>query len=207
MNLALFDFDGTITTREMLPDFFRLAIPRRRLLAGQVLLAPLIVGYRLGWVPGTVVRAAIVRFGFTGLPAADYAAFAATFAAQALPGVLRPEVMQRIAWHRAQGDHVVVVSGGLDAYLTHWCREHGLDLVCSALEQRDGRLTGRYLGAQCVRAEKARRVESHYPRAQYGEVYAYGDTVEDRELLALATRKFYRGVEVTHCWPQLVPTP
>ena len=42
MNLALFDFDGTITTREMLPDFFRLAIPRRRRLAGQVLLAPLL---------------------------------------------------------------------------------------------------------------------------------------------------------------------
>ena len=97
MNLALFDFDGTITTREMLPDFFRLAIPRRRLLAGQVLLAPLIVGYRLGWVPGTVVRAAIVRFGFTGLPVADYEAFAAAFAMQVLPGVLRPEVMQRIA--------------------------------------------------------------------------------------------------------------
>jgi HAD superfamily hydrolase (TIGR01490 family) len=207
VNLALFDFDGTITTREMLPDFFRLAIPRRRLLAGQVLLAPLIVGYRLGWVPGTVVRAAIVRFGFTGLPVGDYGAFAAAFATQVLPGVLRPEVMQRIAWHRAQGDQVVVVSGGLDVYLAHWCREHGLDLVCSVLEQRDGRLTGRYQGAQCVRAEKARRVERHYPRANYDEVYAYGDTVEDRELLALATRKFYRGVEVTHCWPELIPSP
>lgn len=81
MNLALFDFDGTLTTREMLPDFFRRAIPRRRLLIGQVLLAPLIVGYKLGLVSGTVVRSAIVRFGFTGLAFADYDAAGAAFAA------------------------------------------------------------------------------------------------------------------------------
>lgn len=205
MNLALFDFDGTITTREMLPDFFRLAIPRRRLLVGQVLLSPLIVGYKLGLVPGTLVRAAIVRFGFTGLAFADYDAAGAAFAAGVLPGVLRPEVMQRIAWHRAQGDHVVVVSGGLDVYLAHWCRMQGLDLVCSALEQSDGRLTGRYQGAQCVRAEKARLVRELHAPANYGDVYAYGDTVEDRELLALATRKFYRGVEITPFWPRLAP--
>ena len=55
MNLVLFDFDGTITTRDLLPEFFRLAIPRRRLLVGQVLLAPLIIGYKLGVVSGTVV--------------------------------------------------------------------------------------------------------------------------------------------------------
>ena len=37
--LIAVDFDGTITTREMLPDFFRRSIPRRRLVLGQVLLA------------------------------------------------------------------------------------------------------------------------------------------------------------------------
>ena len=206
MNLALFDFDGTLTTREMLPDFFRRTIPRRRLLIGQVLLAPLIVGYKLGLVSGTVVRSAIVRFGFTGLAFADYDAAGAAFAADVLPGALRADMMQRIAWHRAQGDQVVVVTGALDIYMARWCGSQGLELVCSALEHSDGRLTGSYLGAQCVRAEKARQVLHRYPPANYGEVYAYGDTVEDRELLALATRKFYRGVEVTHCWPGLFPS-
>ena len=51
-DLALFDFDGTLTTREMLPYFFRRAIPRPKRWFGTALLAPLIVGYRLGWVPG-----------------------------------------------------------------------------------------------------------------------------------------------------------
>lgn len=196
MNLALFDFDGTITTREMLPDFFRNVVPKSRLIAGQVLLAPLIIGYKLGVVSGVKVRSAIVRVGLAGLDLKVYEACGANFAQQALPKVLRKEVMARIEWHKHRGDRVVVVSGAFDVYLSHWCREHDVGLVCSALEHREGRLTGRYLGAQCVRAEKARRVGAAYDLASYESIYAYGDTPEDAELLELAHHKFYRGTEL-----------
>ena len=104
--------------------------------------------------------------------------------------------MARIAWHRQQGDTVVVVSGGFDLYLKHWCAQHGLDLMCSSLEARDGVMTGRYAGAQCVGPDKARRVRERFDLSAYDIVYAYGDTPEDRELLALAHRRWYRGREV-----------
>ena len=197
MNLALFDFDGTITTREMLPDFLHYSVPKSRLLIGKIVLAPLIVGYRVGWVSGTLVRRAIVWLGYARTPFADYARKGQTFADEMLPGVLRPDVMERIRWHQMQGDQVVVVSGAFDIYLSHWCSQHGLDLICSSLEHRDGRLTGRYLGQQCVRSEKSRRVRERFDLSQFSEIYAYGDTVEDEELLALAHRRFYQGKERT----------
>ena len=192
MNLALFDFDGTITTREMLPDFIRRAIPPRRLAVGKVLLAPLVIGYRLGVVSGSVVRAAIVRFGFTGMPLAMLEAQGVSFAASALPPVMRAEALARIDWHKRQGDTVVVVSGAFDVYLRHWCREHRLALICSTLEHRNGVLTGRYLGRQCVLEEKAQRVRAAYDLSRYGRIYAYGDTKEDLGLLALAHERYYR---------------
>ena len=197
MNLALFDFDGTITTKEMLPDFLRLAIPSRRLLIGKILLAPLIIGYKLHVIPGTVVRAAIVRMGFSGVSYSEYESKGLEFAADVLPQVVRAEAIERIHWHQTNGDVVVVVSGALDIYLGHWCSQYGVELICSSLEHRDGVLTGRYRGMQCVRSEKARLVASRFNIASFDEVYAYGDTVEDRELLALASRKFYRGREVS----------
>jgi phosphatidylglycerophosphatase C len=196
-DLALFDFDGTLTTREMLPDFFRRAIPRRRLCLGQVLLAPLIVGYKLGWVPGTVVRAAIVRVGLAGLPLVDYRRHGEAFANEVLPGVLRADAMARLHWHQARGDTVVVVSGAFDVYLEPWCRQHGVALICSALEHDGQRLTGRYLGPQCVRAEKPARVVARYDLARFERVHAYGDTVEDLDLLAIAHHRHYRGKELT----------
>ena len=69
MDLALFDFDGTLTTCETFPGFVRRVVPRARLRWGGLLLAPLVLGYRLGLVPGTRVRAAIVRIGLRGLRA------------------------------------------------------------------------------------------------------------------------------------------
>jgi len=194
-NLALFDFDGTITTRETMAAFMYRAVPARRQAWGRWLLAPWVAGYKCGVVSGVSVRTAVVRVGFAGVALASVQAHGAAFADEALPPLLRPKVMARIRWHQQQGDTVAVVSGGLDVYLAPWCRLHGLALVCSTLEHRDGRLTGRYQGAQCVGEEKARRVRAQYDLADYGRVYAYGDTHEDHALLNLAHHRFYRGQE------------
>lgn len=199
MNLALFDFDGTITTREMFPDFVHVAVQPRRLALGKLALAPLVVGYRLGLVPGTVVRAAIVRVGFSGASLAALEAHGLSFARSVLPTVIRPQALERILWHKSRGDAVVVVSGAFDVYLRHWCHAHQLGLVCSSLEHRDGVLTGRYQGRQCVRSEKARRVRQAYDLSSYGRIYAYGDTSEDLDLLALAHEQYYRWQLVPAC--------
>lgn len=192
-DLALFDFDGTITVREMFPDFLRFAVAPRRLAIGKVLFAPLVLAYRLGLVSGTKVRAALVRFGFAGTPLAELEVRGRAFARRALAGAVRPQVLARIAWHQARGDRVVVVSGGLDVYLRHWCREHRLELICSALEHQGGVLTGRYLGRQCVGEEKPRRVRESCDLPMYARIHAYGDTVEDLPMLAMAHERQYRG--------------
>lgn len=192
MDLALFDFDGTITDRETMPDFMRMAVRPHRLVSGWLLLLPFVLGYKAGIVSGTAVRSAICFWGFRGIPVQELEAHGRRFADGFLPATLRPEAMARIAWHKARGDVVVVVSGGLDAYLEPWCRGHGLHLLCSSLEQRGGMCTGRYKGRQCVRREKARLVAERFPPAAYSRVFAYGDTAEDRELLAMAHEPYFR---------------
>ena len=197
MNLALFDFDGTVTTHETMPDFLRRAVTPLRRALGVPVFAPMLAGYRMGLVSGTAIRSAVTMFGFRSVPVAQVHAAGERFATGYLPTVLRRAAMRRIAWHQARGDKVVLVSGGLDVYLVPWCRQHGLDLICSTLETRGDRLTGRYRGAQCVGEEKARRVRARYDPAACAACYAYGDTPEDAAMLALAQRRFYRGREVT----------
>jgi HAD superfamily hydrolase (TIGR01490 family) len=196
MNLALFDFDGTITTREMFRPFIEFAVSPRRRTFGGALLAPMVAGYKLGWVSPNRMRRSAVRVGFRGVPEAHALAQGELFAREVLPEVLRPQALERIRWHKEQGDRVVVVSGALDVYMSHWCRTHELELLCSRLESRDGRLTGRYRGEQCVNAEKARRVRDAYDLAAYPVIYAYGDTPEDRDLLGMAHRRYFQWQEV-----------
>ncbi|WP_157369033.1 HAD family hydrolase [Algicola sagamiensis] len=59
MNLALFDFDGTLTFSDTFSPFLRAVIPKHRRLWGYPLLLPVIVGYRAGFISGTVLRRAV----------------------------------------------------------------------------------------------------------------------------------------------------
>ena len=194
-DLALFDFDGTLTTRETFPDFMRYAVARPRLLVGGVLLAPVVFGYRRGWVAGNPTRASIVQVGLRGVDAARLRAQGDAFAREVLPDVLRPEAMTRLAWHRERGDRIVVVSGGLDVYLAPWCATQRVELLCSVLAVRGGRITG-YAGAQCVGEEKVRRVRALCDPQAYAAIHAYGDTHEDNAMLAMAHHRTYRGHSV-----------
>jgi HAD superfamily hydrolase (TIGR01490 family) len=192
LDLALFDFDGTITTHETMPAFVRATAGRPRLVAGYLLLWPVILGYKLGMVSGSRVRAAIVRVAYTGRSAVWLRTRGEAFARDYLDRHLRAEAMRRIAWHRARGDAVMIVSGGLADYLQPWAGAHGLELSCSALESRRGRLTGRYAGPQCAGEEKARRAAARFDLSAFDRIHAYGDTAEDELLLAMATDRFYR---------------
>lgn len=192
MDLALFDFDGTITTGDTYTPFLGYISPaafRRR--AWRRLLWPWL-GYKLGLVSGTAVRRQVTAHVLRGREVSAIRALGLRYARERLPHVLRPEAMARLAWHRERGDRIVVVSASLDAYLAPWCRTHGLELICSELESREGVLTGRYRGGDCAGAAKAARVREHLRLEDYACVHAYGDTVEDRELLALAHRPVYR---------------
>ncbi|MBE1159626.1 HAD family hydrolase [Dyella acidiphila] len=196
MNLALFDFDGTITHKAMFGDFIRFAVSRRRRLLAAPVFGPMLLGYKLGVVSGNTIRARVVNFGLRGMPADHANEMGQRFSREILPTVLRPMALERIRWHREQGDRVVVVSGALNVYLQHWCHEQGLELICSRLEVVAGKLTGRYDGLQCVGAEKSRRVREACELRHFPLVYAYGDTEEDLDMLGMAHKKYYRWREV-----------
>lgn len=192
-DLALFDFDGTLTDAESYWPFLRMLVPPERLRSGRCRVAPWVVGYRLGLVSGVRVRTRIADAGLRGLHAAGYRDAALRFAREWIPARLRPDAIARLRWHRDRGDAVAVVSGGFDVYLEPWCVAEGLTVLCSALQVDGGHLTGRYAGPQCVGAEKVRRVRERFDLSAFGRIHAYGDTREDRELLSLAHERWYRG--------------
>ena len=196
MNLALFDFDGTVTSNDTWTPFMRFAVRPLRLVAW-VPFIPFVIGYRLRMVSATNVRQLAVRVGFQGESAEAVHQLGAEYAATVLPGTLRQSALERIAWHQALGDDVVIVSGSLDVYLGPWCRSRGLEYICTTLETQGERLTGKYVEGDCYGPEKVRRILQRYQLSRYAQVYAYVDTIEDREMLELASKKYYRWREIT----------
>lgn len=197
MDLALIDFDGTITTKGVYPDFLRFAVPWSRKLMAGILLSPLIAGYKCGLISDPAIRHVLSRASFQGDDPARVRALGERFVRDVLPGVIRPIALERIAWHKDRGDRVMVVSASLDVYLIPWCRALDLDLICTELEiASGGRLTGRYVHGDCFGPEKVRRIRERLRLDDYGVIYAYGDTEDDRAMLDMADRKYFRWQEV-----------
>ena len=195
MHLALFDFDHTVTACDSYSRFLRGIASPQQLARARWTVGPWLLGYRLGLVSAAGIRARATRAAFAGRDAAEISALAARYAEEELPRLLRPEMMQRIAWHRAREHRVVVVSASLDLYLQPWCERHGLELLCNRLEVRGGRLTGRYRGAD-IGPRKAPEIGRLYRLGDFARIHAYGDSREDRGMLALAHERWYAGKRI-----------
>ena len=191
-DLALFDFDGTITRSDTFTPFLYFVSSRGHIVRESLRLAPKILRYKLGLVPATRMRAIAAHSTFAGRSEAEIRGLGVAYARNVLPGVVRPHALERIRWHQQRGDHVVVVSASLDMYLRPWARALELDVIATDLSVEQGILTGSYAGGDCTGSEKARRVQARYTLSRYPNVYAYGDTSEDEALLGLASERYFR---------------
>lgn len=187
MNLALFDFDGTISTNDSYLFFTHFLHPKSFFIRS-FLLSPRIAAYLLGKYPNYKLKEDFLRYFYKGKTLDDLNHIAQDFCAEKLPGIIRPGAIERIQWHQQQGDDVVVVSASLRFILEPWCNAVGIDIMATECEvDRYGRMTGKIKGKNCWGEEKVRRINSRYDSSTITEIFAYGDSSGDLPMLRMAT--------------------
>lgn len=190
--LALFDFDGTLTTKDTLGDFIRFVFGKPKTVIGGILLSPILVGYALGLIDNGKAKEQVIKYFFGGMSGESLHKLGKQYAQERLPQILRPAVLEKLKWHQAQGHKVVIVSASTEYWLKPWTDEMSFDLLATQLETKEGLLTGNYAGQNCHGQEKVRRIQKAYRLEQYNQIYAYGDTSGDKPMLQLATQAFYK---------------
>jgi phosphatidylglycerophosphatase C len=185
--VAAFDFDKTISTRDNVVPFLRAAVGRVRLARALFTISPRLVAAGLNDERRDAAKVALVRRTLTGYDAGRMAAVAAEFAEDVVARHLRPDVVERVAWHRNQGHELVMVSASFTSYLEPIAARLGFTAVLATelAVGDDGRLTGELVRPNVRDAEKVRRLDE-WLGARPAYVWAYGDSSGDRELLARA---------------------
>ena len=189
--VAAFDVDGTLTTLDCVTPFLRRAAGRR--------LWTTLVRHPLALAAAAAQRdrdrlKELACSALRGIESTEIEHLGEAFAREVGAGSLRDDTVARLRRHRELGHTVILASASLDPYLVPLGRSLGVDaVVCTVLERgSEGRLTGRLVGANCRGAEKARRVRGWLGENDLAdaELWAYGDSSGDDELLALADRPF-----------------
>lgn len=190
--LALFDFDGTLTTVGTFPKFCRYVVSYPRLVLGGLLISPWLIGYQLGLVSDRRICAILAKPTFLGQSRDRIDALGAAFARTEIPRVLSLQAIERMRSHSAQGHHVVVASASLGAYLRPWCAAMGVDVICAELACKGARLTGGFADGDCGGEDKVRHIRGRLDLSSYDVIYAFGDSDDDRGMLALAHHAYLR---------------
>jgi len=192
MKLALFDFDGTITTHDSYREFLLFSFGKMRFITGILRVSPWLLAYLLRLVSNQTAKEKVTEVFFAGMSRADFDKHASAFVKQKLNSMIRPAAMKKILWHMQQKHRIIVVSASFSDFLKFWCEQHQLELISTNLEEDGGVLTGRFATPNCYGPEKVKRLKEHLQLDQYETIYAYGDSRGDREMLEIAHEKGFR---------------
>ena len=185
--LALFDFDGTLTRADTLGPFLREVAGNGAFLRAFASDAPRLALAGIGAGSRDAAKERMLRKLLGGREHADLAARGRAYGERIATTAMRPEMIDRVRWHASEGHELAIVSASLDVYLDRAAELLGIDTVlCSRLEvDAHGRVTGRLIGGNCRGPRKLRRIREHFGDGGY-ELWAYGDSAGDREMLAAA---------------------
>jgi phosphatidylglycerophosphatase C len=189
--VAAFDFDGTLTRRDTLVPFLRRA-------CGHWPLVRAAIAAR-GARGRDAFKVALIGRLFRGWPVERLDALGRAYVPTLL-GALRTDARERLEWHRRRGHAVVIVSASLGPYLRPLADRLGIDdaLAVELVADAAGTLTGEVVGGLNNRGpEKVARLEA-WLDARFGpgadvELWAYGDSSGDAELLAIADHPTWVG--------------
>jgi len=193
-DLAVFDLDGTITRRDTLLPYLAGFLGRQpsRLWRLPGALPPLL-RFALDRDRGRL-KATVVRRLMGGLAPEAISAWNRAFIARLFAKGLLADALERIAFHKAAGHYLVLLSATVDLYVPDIAAALGFDQwICTRLTRHaDGRLEGRLATANRRGEEKAVVVRGLLARlALPAQSWAYGNSDSDLPHLKLVTEGWY----------------
>ncbi|MCB9772383.1 MAG: HAD family hydrolase [Candidatus Omnitrophica bacterium] len=192
MNLAIFDFDGTISTKDSFEDFIFFSHGRVKTVLGILKNAPTLLQYLFGSMSNSYAKEKIFTYFYQGWEITKFDQFAQRHALERLPKILRPQALEKLAWHKAQGHKIVIVSASFENYLGVWCKREGFELLATQLQVIDDKITGKFASNNCFGEEKINRLKQAYNLADFEFIYAYGDSRGDLPLKTIANEFHYK---------------
>jgi HAD superfamily hydrolase (TIGR01490 family) len=190
--IAFFDFDGTITSKDTMLVFLHYLSGNLRYTLNMLLLSPVFAALKTGLLSNHRAKEIMLSRFIGGMKETELIQHCQHFSQHILPAIIRPGALQCIQEHQRNQTELVVVSAAPEYWVREWCAAHNISLIATQLQVANGTITGKIKGRNCHGEEKVKRILSNYSLDQYTAIHAYGDTPGDKPMLALATHAHYK---------------
>ncbi|HPG10951.1 MAG TPA: HAD family hydrolase [Chitinophagaceae bacterium] len=190
--IAFFDFDGTITKKDTLLEFIKFTNGSFKFALGFLINSPWLIAYKLRVISNQKAKERILKFFFGGMEASLFNDHCQKFFDQKIPQLIRQKSIIEINRLAAEDVEVVIVSASPENWVRLWAEKINADCLSTRLRIDNNRISGYILGKNCYGDEKVKRIKEKYSLSEYDQIYAYGDSKGDKQMLDLAKVKFYK---------------
>lgn len=186
-NIAVFDFDGTLTTRDSFLAFIRYACGPWRYYIGFAWHAPMLLLMLVGIYSHSKAKQRVFSHFFKGWKYSRFAELAREFSDE-IDKMRNEQTISTLKQHVTNGDTVYIVSASLPEWIGPWSKTLGIKSVLATEIEVNGEgiVTGQFKTKNCYGPEKVSRLLQVEPRREEYFLYAYGDSLGDKELIAFA---------------------
>lgn len=192
-NLVVFDFDGTITFKDSLPEIIKFQKGILAFWMGVIILSPVLVLFKLGFIPNQRAKEYVLSFFFKNDDLKRFQKKCTRFSLERLPQIVKESALECIQKHQESGDRVMIVTASAENWLSSWCEKMKVELIASRLQIKNNRLTGKIEGTNCFGPEKVKRLTEKVDIKSFDKIYVYADSKGDKELLDVADYPFYKS--------------
>jgi len=190
--LALFDFDGTITTKDSFLEFIKFACGKPKFWFGMWLMSPILILHLLKIIRNDKAKTIVFEYFFGNYTYHHFKILGEDFCKTKIPSLIRPKALEKIKWHQQQGHKLIVVTASIKEWVEPWCKSMNIEILATEAEVIHEKITGKLASANCYGQEKVNRLNTHLILSNYTEIYAYGDSSGDKQLLALTQNSHFK---------------
>jgi len=197
--IYVFDFDGTITTKDTFALFLKYYAGTGRWLVNILRLLPNFAAYKSGLINRHAVKKAVVNRFFANQGFSDIETRAEQFAKDIIPALIRPGALKNIREKLKNPEigpsSLYICSASIGPYLRYWARSVGIheeNVMATELEFVNDRATGKLEGYNVWGPNKVRRINDQFAPSSVRIAEAYGDTRGDKEMLHAAEASFHK---------------
>lgn len=192
-NLIVFDFDGTITKKDTLIDFLIYNFGVLLFITKTISVIHYLILFVLGIIPNYIAKEKLFSVFFKGMAFDHFNRICEAYSLEYIDRITRKDAINRILWHKNNGDILIVISASIDNWIRPWAIKNGFHEVISTIpEVKNGVLTGKFQSRNCYGEEKVNALLKRYPNRKDYYLVVYGDSKGDIELLTIADKSFYK---------------
>jgi HAD superfamily phosphoserine phosphatase-like hydrolase len=186
--LVLFDFDGTITTKDSFPLFFKFSFGDFYYYLGFFFFTPLFVLLKLKLLDAEKLKIKILSFYLKGKSREWIEEKGKDFILYLFKNeIVKKEFITLMNEYKLKNAEIAVVSASPDAWVKIFCDNMNVVCLCTKLKYLNNIFVGKLIGPNCNGTEKKTRILKQFNLSEFSEIIAYGDSEKgDGEMMKLA---------------------